>query len=706
MKKNIFILTALTLLIMVSSCNKKTETEDKQDNPLLQEWTSEYGVPPFDKIKTEHYIPAFEEAMKVNKEEIDAIVNNPDAPTFENTIEALEESGSLLTRVESIFFNLAECINSPEMEQISEEILPKLSQHGDDISLNAKLFERIKAVYDQRESLNLEPVQMRLLEETYKGFVRGGANVPAEKQARFREINEKLSLLTMKFGNNVLKATNDYKLVVDDVARLEGCTEGQLAAALELGNESEETKGKYVFTIHLPSMEPFLMNCKDRELRKELWTAYSTRCTSGENDNREIINEIVNLRLEKANILGYKSHAAYVLDDNMAKTPEAVDKLLMQVWTPALAKAKEEAAEYQKMIDAEGGNFKLEPCDWRYYSETLRKQKYDLDDDVIRPYFSLDNVRDGMFMVANKLYGIEFRENKNIPVYHPDAVVYEVTENNNVIAILYMDFFPRESKRSGAWMTNFREQSYTKDGKKIIPLVSLVLNFTKPSGDKPSLLNFDETSTLFHEFGHSLHSILSDCRYESLSGTNVSRDFVELPSQVMEQWAGYPEVMKMYAKHYQTGEVIPDSLINKIEAASTYGQGFINTELIAASLLDMAYANISEPTEIKLPDFEDAEMQKIGLIPEIISRYRSTYFQHVFSGGYSAGYYGYTWAAVLDNDAFEAFKENGVFDKKTADAFRYNVLQNGNTEDAMVLYKRFRGQEPSIEPLLKNRGLK
>ena len=412
------------------------------------------------------------------------------------------------------------------------------------------------------------------------------------------------------------------------------------------------------------------------------------------------------MRLERANILGFKSHAAYVLDDNMAKTPEAVDELLMQVWTPALAKAKEEAAEYQKMIDAEGGNFKLEPYDWRYYCETLRNQKYALNDDIIRPYFSLDNVRDGMFMVANKLYGIEFRENKNIPVYHPDAVVYEVTENNNVIAILYMDFFPRESKRSGAWMTNFREQSYTKDGKKIIPLVSLVLNFTKPSGDKPSLLNFDETTTLFHEFGHALHSILTDCRYESLSGTNVSRDFVELPSQVMEQWAGYPEVMKMYAKHYKTGEVIPDSLINKIEAASTYGQGFINTELIAASLLDMAYANISEPTEIKLPDFEDAEMQKIGLIPEIISRYRSTYFQHVFSGGYSAGYYGYTWAAVLDNDAFEAFKENGVFDKKTADAFRYNVLQNGNTEDAMVLYKRFRGQEPSIEPLLKNRGLK
>ncbi|MCF0206237.1 MAG: peptidase M3, partial [Bacteroidales bacterium] len=430
MKKNITLLTALTLLFMVSSCKK--ESEKAQTNPLLAEWTTEFGVPPFDQIKTEHYIPAFEEAMKMQKAEIDAIVNNSEAPTFANTIEALEESGSMLSRVESIFFNLAECVNSEEMENISEEILPKLSQHGDDISLNAKLFERVKAVYDQRESMNLDAIQMRLLEETYKDFVRGGANVPAEKQARFREINEKLSLLTMQFGNNVLKATNSYKLVVDDAARLEGCTEGQLAAALELGNESEETKGKYVFTIHLPSMEPFLMNCKDRELRKELWTAYSTRCTSGDTDNSGIINEIVNLRLERANILGYKSHADYVLDNNMAKTPEAVNNLLMQVWTPALAKAKEEAAEYQKMIDAEGGNFKLEPCDWRYYCETLRKQKYDLNDDIIRPYFPLENVKDGIFMVANKLYGIEFRENKNIPVYHPEAVAYEVVENNEV----------------------------------------------------------------------------------------------------------------------------------------------------------------------------------------------------------------------------------------------------------------------------------
>ena len=389
----------------------------------------------------------------------------------------------------------------------------------------------------------------------------------------------------------------------------------------------------------------------------------------------------------------------------MAKTPEAVDNLLTQVWGPALAKAKEECAAYQKMMKADGINEPLQPYDWRYYSEKLRKEKYDLDDDLVRPYFSLDNVREGLFTVCNKLYGIEMRENKNIPTYHPDAIPYEVVENDQVIAIVYMDFFPRESKRSGAWMTNFREQ-YVKDGENVIPIVSLVFNFSKPTADKPALLNFDEAETMFHEFGHGLHSIFSKCTYRSLSGTNVSRDFVELPSQFLEHWVREPEVMKMYAKHYKTGEVIPDSLITKIEAAATYGQGFINTELLAASFLDMDYYEITELTDIKLPDFEDAAMAKIGLIPEIISRYKSTYFQHVFSGGYDAGYYSYTWAAVLDNDAFEPFKEKGVFDQETAKSFRTNILEKGNTEESMVLYKRYRGQEPSIEPLLVNRGLK
>lgn len=705
MKKMISLLMVTSILLM--SCGKKKETTevDVSDNPFFTSWNTPYGVPPFEQIKAEHYIPAFEKGMEEQMAEIDAIVNQTDAPTFANTIEALEYSGKLLNTVGNVFFNLAEAVNSPEMEAIAEEIYPKLSKHGDNISLNAKLFEKIKAVYEQKDQLKLQPEQLRLLEETYKGFVRGGANVPIDKQERFREINEKLSLLTLRFGNNVLKATNRYKLVVDDVAKLEGMPQSQLDAALETGNADEATKGKYVFTIHLPSMEPFLMNCKNRELRKELWTAYSTRCTADSTDNRPIINEIVNLRLERANILGFESHAAYVLEDCMAKTPENVNDLLMQIWTPALAKAKKEAVEYQKMIKAEGKNFKIEPYDWRYYSEKLRKEKYDLNDDIIRPYLSLENVRDGVFMVAQNLYGLTFKENKELPVYHPDVVAYEVMENEQVIAILYMDYFPRESKRSGAWMTNFREQ-YVENGENVLPVVSLVFNFTKPTGNMPALLNFDETSTFFHEFGHGLHGMLSKCHYRSLAGTNVSRDFVELPSQVLENWGAEPEVMKMYAKHYQTGEVIPDALIAKIEAAGTYGQGFINTELLAASFLDMDYHTITQPTTINLPEFEERALKKIGLIPEIISRYKSTYFQHIFSGGYSAGYYSYTWSAVLDNDAFEAFKEHGLFDPTTARAFRTNILEKGNTQDPHELYLAFRGKEPSIEPLLKRRGLK
>lgn len=704
MKKTMTLILLSTILLV--GCHKKNEVAE--NNPFFEEWDTPYGVPPFDKIKTEHYLPAFEEGIRQQKAEIDSIINNPEEPTFANTIEAMEYSGELLDKVSGVFFNLAECCNSPEMEALMEDILPKVSHHSDEINLNAKLFARVKKVYEQKENLNLNAEQMRLLENTYKSFVRNGANIPEDQKARFSEINEQLSLLTMKFGNNVLKATNDYKLVVDDVKRLEGMPESQLEAALETGNADESTKGKYVFTTQIPSMEPFLMNCKDRELRHELWNAYSSRCTSGETDNTAIIDTIVNLRLERAKILGFESHAAYTLDDCMAKTPEAVFELLLNVWKPALKKAKEEAAEYQKMIQKEGNNFKLEPWDWRYYCEQLRKEKYDLNDDSIRPYFSLDNVREGIFTCCKNLYGITFRENKNLPVYQKDVVAYEVIEADTVRAIVYLDFFPRDSKQSGAWMTNFREQYRTRDGKNVIPVVSLVFNFTKPTGNKPSLLNFDETSTFFHEFGHGLHSIFSDCQYQSISGTNVSRDFVELPSQIFENWACYPEVMKLYARHYQTGEVIPDALIQKIEAASTYGQGFINTELIAASLLDMYYHVITTPTHITLPDFEDQQMKSIGLIPEIISRYKSTYFKHIFSSasGYSAGYYSYTWAAVLDSDAFEAFKEHGIFDPETASAFRYKLLAKGNTKEPMELYVDFRGKQPSIDPLLTKRGLK
>ncbi|MDL2308720.1 M3 family metallopeptidase [Bacteroidales bacterium OttesenSCG-928-B11] len=705
MKKTMTLLVLSGALLLGCGGKKQNEPGQHADNPFFQTWDTPYQVPPFEKIKLEHYKPAFEEGIKIQKEEIASIIENTEKPNFANTIEALEYSGAMLYNVQAVFFNLRECVGDDEMKKLGEELDKMVTQHGDDINLNARLFEKVKVVYENRQTENLTPEQLRLTEETYNNFVRGGANVPAEKQARFREINEKIAALSNKFGDNVLAATNEYKLVVDDVAQLEGLTDDQLAAALEVGNSSEETKGKYVFGLSLPSWEPFMQNCKNRELREEMWKAYAYRCASGAFDNALIIDELVNLRLERANILGYPSHAAFVLDNNMAKTPQTVNDLLMTVWEPALKKAKVEAAEYNAMIKKEGGGFQLTPADWRYYSEKIRKEKYALNDETIRPYFSLEGVKQGIFMVCNNLYGITFEKNNTIPTYSPEAEAYEVKENGKTIAVLYMDYHPRATKRPGAWMTNFREQYVDKEGNNVIPVVSLVMNFTPPVGDKPSLLNFDQTETFFHEFGHGLHSIFSKCHYRSLSGTNVSRDFVELPSQIMEKWAGEPEVMKLYAKHYQTGEVIPDDLITKLEAAATYGQGFINTELLAASFLDMSYYTITEPAKVTLPDFEDNAMKQIGLIPEIISRYKSPYFQHIFSGGYSSGYYSYTWSAVLDSDAFEAFREKGVFNKEVADSYRKNILERGNTEDPMILYKRFRGQEPSTTPLLRNRGL-
>ncbi len=708
MKKSLLIAGCATLL-MVTACKNKG---NDMDNPFFGEWNTPYNIPDFEKIKPEHYMPAFEEGMKRQKAEIDAIVNNTEAPTFANTIEALEQSGDLLNEVSAVFFNLVECISSDEMKKIAEEATPLVSAHGDDIMLNAKLFERVKAVYDQRESLGLNDEQMRLTEETYKDFVRGGAGVPADKQERFREINKQLASLTLRFGDNVLDATNAFKLTLTpEKARSIGLTEGQIDAALEAGNGKEA-----VFTLDIPSWEPFMQNCTDRELRKQMWEAYTTRCTSGKYDNRAIIDSIVNLRLERAQILGFESHAAYTLDDCLAKTPDAVYKCLMDLWKPALKKAEQERDEYQKMLAADFNdkevaskfniqNSKLEPWDWRFYCERLRAERYSLDEGLIRPFFPLEKVREGAFNVANKLYGITFRENDKLPKYHPEAIGYEVLDGDKVIAILYMDFFPRESKRSGAWMTNFREQYVDRDGNNVIPIISMVCNFTKPTKDKPSLLNFDQSETLFHEFGHCLHGILSQCHYRSLSGTNVPRDFVEMPSQVMENWCRHPQVMKEYAKHYQTGEAIPDSLIAKIEAAATYGQGFINTELLAASLLDMDYHSITKPTKIVLPDFEDQAMAKIGLIPEIISRYKSCYFQHIFSGGYSAGYYSYTWTAILDADAFEAFRESGdLYNPTLAKKFRF-LLSHGNTIDPMKMYVDFRGKQPSVEPLKRNRGL-
>ncbi len=700
MKKSLVIL-ACAGMMLAAGCKQKT-----MDNPFLAEWNTPYGIPDFEKIKPEHYLPAFDAAMKQQDDNIAAIVSNSEAPTFANTIEALEYSSPMLNNVSSVFFNLYSCETSDEMEKIVEEITPKLSAHGDNIMLNAELFERVKAVYNQRENLDLDNEQMRLLEETYKGFIRGGIGISADKQDRFRKINEQLSTLEMRFGQNVLRATNAYTLTLEE-AQLSGLSDGDKAAAKEVADKTPETQGKYTFTLNMPSWEPFMINSSDRALRQQMWEAYSNRCQGGEFDNSAIIDSIVNLRLERANLLGYNSHADYVLDDCLAKTPEAVYNCLMGIWTPAVKKASQERDEYQKMLVAdEGADAKLQPWDWRYYSEKLRKERYELDENVIRPYFSLDSVLQGAFDVATKLYGITFEETDTLPTYNVEARSFLVKENGEVIAILYMDFFPRASKRSGAWMTNFRDQYRDQEGNNVIPIISIVCNFTAPQGDTPSLLNFDQAETLFHEFGHGLHGILSNCRYRSISGTSVPRDFVELPSQIMENWCRHPQVMKEYAKHYVTGETIPDTLIAKIEAASTYGQGFVRTELLAAALLDMDYHTLTTAQKIDAMQFEQTAMDKIGLIPEIISRYKSPYFQHIFAGGYSSGYYSYTWTAILDADAFAAFEESGdLYNPALAAKFRH-IISSGNTVDLMKLYCDFRGKEPNPDALLKKTGLK
>lgn len=674
-------------------------------NPLLEEFKTLYQVPPFDKIKTSDFLPAIKEAIKIHEKEIDEIVNNKAVPDFENTIDALDKSGLLLNRITTIFFNLDGVITNDEMQKVANEISPILSEHSDNILLNKKLFERIKAVYEKRNSLKLTAEQMRLLEKDYNDFARNGANLDDASQTKLREINSKLSLLTLKFNQNVLKETNDFKLVIDNKEDLAGLPQSLIDAAAEDAKASN-MPNKWIFTLQNPSVMPFLQYSAKRDLREKIWRAYSMRGNNNnEFDNKKVIEEIANLRLERAKLLGYKSHSAYVLAENMAKTPEKVFELLDKLWTPAIKMAKKEADEYQEMINEEGGKFKLEPWDWRYYAEKVRLKKYDLNEEQLRPYFKLENVRAGIFAVANKLYGITFKELKNLPVYHKDVVGYEVLNSDGShLGILYMDFFPRDSKRGGAWMTNYQEQYY-KNGKKISPIVSLVFNFAKPTKNQPSLLNIDEVETFFHEFGHGLHGLFSNCNYLGVSGTNVARDFVELPSQIMENWAFEPEVLALYAKHYKTGEVIPQELVNKIVNSSKFDQGFATVEYLAASYLDMYYHTIESPLTEDVNKFETEKMNALGLIPEIISRYKSTYFRHSFGGGYDSGYYSYIWAGVLDSDAFQAFKENGLFDKKTADAFRKNILERGNTEDPMQLYIKFRGKEPSIEPLLNKRGL-
>ena len=684
--------------------NNKAETIG-ENNPLLAAYDTPYEAPPFDKIQNSHYKPAILEAIKINQKEIDAITGSKEAPTFENTIVAFENSGSLLNRITTTLNNLTTAHTNDTLQALAQEIAPELSKHNDNIYLNEKLFARVKKIWDNQLQYKLNAEQAKLLEKKYKAFVRSGANLDAKQKERLRKINEELSVLSLKFGDNVLAENNAYQLFVEDKKELSGLPDEVVQTAADDAKAAGKD-GKWLFTLHNASVMPFLQYADNRELRKKIWNAYQNRGNNGnEHDNRSNVVQMANLRAEKAKLLGYPSHAAYVLEERMAKTPEAVYQLMDQLWKPALEKAKTEEADIKKMMVADGIKDEVRPYDWRYYTEKIRKQRYDLDEQEIKPYFSLENVRNGIFTVTDKLYGLQFREVKDVPKYHPEVTVWEVTEKDGKhVGLLYMDFFPRASKKGGAWMTSYRKQK-TVDRKRIAPIISIVCNFSKPTAGNPALLTFDETTTFFHEFGHALHGLLSNVNYESLAGTSVPTDFVELPSQVMENWAAEPEVLKLYAKHYKTGEVIPDALIKKLQESATFDQGFATVEYLAAAYLDLDYHNRGEALTQGIIKFEEDAMKKLGLPNAIIPRYRSTYYSHIFNGGYSAGYYSYIWSGVLDTDAFEAFKTSSLFDQKNARAFRTNILERGGTMDAMQMYKNFRGAEPSIEPLLRKRGL-
>lgn len=698
--KNTIIIFILGILIM-------TACSSNESNPFLTKWETPFGTPPFDKIKNEHYLPAFKKAIEMHNKEIDDIINNREEPSFENTIVALDRSGEILKRVQRVFNAMNSAMITDELQEISKEVSPLLSAHKDEVNLNQKLFNRVKAVYDKRDKLDLNTEQKMLLDKYYKKFVRGGAELQGKAKEEFKEINKELALLTLQFGEHVLKETNRFELVIDNKEDLSGLPESVIETAANSAKE-KGYDGKWLFTINKPSMIPFLQYSNKRDLREKIYRAYFMKGDNDDElDNKEIIKKIVSLRLKRAKLLGFNNHSEFVLDEQMAKNPENVYALLNKLWPAALNRAKSERDEMQKMIYAEGNNFELKPWDWWYYAEKIKKTKYNLEEDDLRPYFQVENVIKGVFGLATDLFGIKFVERKDIPKYHPDVKVFEVQEaNGDHIGILYTDYFPRPSKRGGAWMDEFRRQ-YKIDGKRISPVIYNVGNLSKPTGDKPALLSLDEVSTLFHEFGHALHGLLSDCTYESISATETPRDFVEFPSQVMENWALHPVVLKKYARHYKTGEVIPDELIAKIQNSSLFNQGFATVEYLAASYLDMDWHTINQPFTGDVRKFENESMDKIGLIKEIIPRYRSTYFNHIFSGGYSSGYYSYVWSEVLDADAFDYFVQSGdVLNKDIAAKYRKYILSKGGTEDAMELYRKFRGQEPSIEPLLKRRGLK
>ncbi len=673
-------------------------------NPFMSEFETAHGIPPFDQIQESHYLPAFRAGIKANNADIKAIIDNKEEANFENTIEALENSGQLLSRVSSVFFNLMSSHSSDRLNQIAAEITPELTKLNDDLVLNAQLFSRVKAVYHQKESLKLAAEQEILLENAYKQFVRGGANLSEKDKSSLRALNEEISLLQLKFQENQLKDTNRWELVIDNKDDLAGIPDAIVASAAQTA-EKKGHNNKWVFTLHRPSMTPFLQFAENRSLREKMFKGYANNANNDNDfDNKKVASRTAALRSQRAKLLGYQSHAHYVLEQNMAKTPAGVYALLDQVWPAAINKSKDEAAMMQAMIDQEGGTFKLQPWDWAYYAEKIRKTKYQFDEEQTRPYFSVTSTFDAALNVANKLFGITMKERSDLPVYHPDVKAFEVFDKDgSLLGVYFADYYVRDSKRSGAWMNSFRKQSFFNG--QVKPIIVNCFNYPAPAAGEPTLLTFEQASTLFHEFGHALHGLLSNCHYNSLSGTAVNRDFVEFPSQVMENWLSEKEVLSKFAKHYKTGEPIPMELIDKLKAAGQFNQGFKTVEYLAASYLDMKWHSISDGQEQDTLAFEKKAMDDLGLIDEIIPRYRSTYFSHIFAGGYSAGYYSYIWAEILDADTFEVFKKNGIFDEATAKSFRDHILSRGGTAEPQTLYQSFRGQEPSIAPLLKRRGL-
>ena len=699
--KRLFVLSSLLFAMTMNlSCSNATISEEA--NPLLEEWTTEFGVPPFDKIRTEHFEPAYIEAMKMHNDEIAAIVNSEEEPTFENTIVALDNAGITLSQINLIFGMLSSSDLDAEMQEVQNKIIPRVEEHFNTIMLNEGLFDRVKVVYDKRASLNLDEVQMRLVEKTYNKFVRSGALLEGEAKERLMQINAELSELSIRFGNNLLTENGSFQLILNEkqVADLpEGVRNQARESAKAAGVEG------YLFTLDKPSMLPFLTYSKDRDLRRELYNGYLMRCNNdNEYDNKQLAEDMARLRVEKAHLLGFKSYSHYVTDDQMAGTPEAVYELLEEIFEPAVESAKRELEEMKELFAKDHPDEIFEKSDWWYYAEQVRQQKYQLDEEAIRQYLSLDNVRDGMFYLANRLYGVTFRP-ITAPRYHKECTVYQVLDHDQShVGVLYIDPYPRKSKSGGAWCGNFTEQRYV-DGVRKAPVLGIVCNFTPPVGDTPSLLSFDEAETMFHEFGHALHFLFADVRYRGL--TDVEGDFVELPSQIMENWAFEPEIMKEYATHYKSGEVIPDKHIAKIQNASLFNQGFTTTELAAAALIDMDIHSLESYTDMNINDYEQYNLAiRRGLIPEIAPRYRYTYFSHIFNGGYSSGYYFYLWAEVLDKDAFAAFKEcRDICDKDLAHSFRYDLLAQGGQHPGMEMYRKFRGADPDKTAMLKARGL-